>query len=106
MTSKIKEDSWVYVLVQNPESDEHIVGQHDPEHQIAFIPTFTDREAAMQGVINLPKEKGQKYEIQAIIYEDLEKYAAKGEFLIFILDDQGRIIDKRSPTLSEDKIID
>jgi hypothetical protein len=98
MTQKIKSDSWVYVLVQNPGSEEHIVGQREPEHQIAFIPTFMDKEAAMQGVINLPKDKGHKYEIQAIIYEDLEKYAAEGQFLIFILDDQGHIVDKRSPT--------
>ncbi len=100
MTHKIKADSWVYVLVQNPGSQEHIVGHREPEHQIAFIPTFLDKEAAMQGVVNLPKDKGHKYEIQAIIYEDLEKYAAEEQFLIFILDDQGRIIDKRPPIKS------
>ena len=97
MTNEIKADSWMYVLVQNPGSNETIVGQRDPKHEIAFIPTFTDRDAAMQGVINLPKDAGNKYEIQAIIYEDLERYAAENEFLIFILDDQGRIVDKRSP---------
>ena len=101
MTHNIDANSWVYVLVQNPGSEEQIVGQREPEHQIAFIPTFMDKDSAMQGVVNLPKEKGHKYEIQAIIYEDLEKYAAESEFLIFILDDQGRIIDKRSPTKSE-----
>ncbi|MGD9006734.1 MAG: hypothetical protein PVG41_02375 [Desulfobacteraceae bacterium] len=100
MTHKIKADSWVYVLVQNPGNAEHIVGQQEPEHQIAFIPTFMNKESAMQGIVNLPKDKGHKYEIQAIIYEDLEKYAAEGKFLIFILDDHGRIIDKRSPTKS------
>lgn len=100
MTDKIKADSWVYVLVQNPGSEERIVGQREPEHQIAFIPIFMDKESALQGVVNLPKDKGHKYEIQAIIYEDLERYAAEDGFLIFILDDQGRIIDKRSPTES------
>ncbi len=100
MTLDIKADSWVYVLVQNPGRNEHIVGHREPEHQVSFIPTFMDKEAAMQGVINLPKDKGHKYEIQAIIFEDLEKYAAGEDFLIFILDDQGRIIDKRSPTIS------
>ena len=102
MTHKIKADAWVYVLVQNPGSEEHIVGQRDPVHQIAFIPIFMDKESAMQGVVNLPKAKGHKHEIQAIIYEDLVKYASENEFLIFILDDQGRIIDKRSPTISAD----
>ena len=97
MTNDLSSDSWVYVLVQNPGSNERILGQHDPEHEIAFIPTFKDKDAAMQGVIHLPKDKGHKYEIQAILYEDLEDYAAKGQFLIFILDDLGRIIDKRIP---------
>jgi hypothetical protein len=98
MTHNIDANSWVYVLVQDPGSKEHIIGQREPDHQIAFIPTFMDKESAMQGIVNLPKDKGHKYEIQAIIYEDLEKYAAESGFLIFILDDQGRIIDKRSPT--------
>jgi hypothetical protein len=97
MTHKIKADSWVYVLVQDPDSRERIVGQREPEHQISFIPAFMDKEAAMQGVVNLPKDRGHKYEIQAILYEDLERYAVESDFLIFILDDQGRIIDKRSP---------
>jgi hypothetical protein len=97
MMSSMTPSSWVYVLIQNPGSNERIVGQHDPEHEIAFIPTFKDKEAAMQGVIHLPKDKGHKYEIQAIIYEDLENYAAKEQFLIFILDDRGRIIEKRIP---------
>ena len=100
MTDPIKADSWVYVLVQNPGGNEHIVGHREPEHQISFIPTFMDKEAAMQGAINLPKDKGHKYEIQAIIFEDLEKYAAREEFLIFILDERGQIIDKRSPLKS------
>jgi hypothetical protein len=97
MTHKIKADSWVYVLVQDPGSREKIVGQREPEHDIAFIPAFMDKEAAMQGVVNLPKDKGHKYEIQAIIYDDLERYAAESDFLIFILDDEGCIIDKRLP---------
>ena len=43
------------------------------------------------------KEKGKKYEIQAIIFEDLERYAADSQFLLFVLDDQGNVIDRRAP---------
>jgi hypothetical protein len=100
MTKKINADSWVYVLVQDPGSREQIVGQREPENRIAYIPAFMDKEAAMQGVVNLPKDKGHTYEIQAILYDDLERYAAESNFLIFILDDQGRVIDKRTPTSS------
>ncbi|MGD8833827.1 MAG: hypothetical protein PVJ84_01750 [Desulfobacteraceae bacterium] len=97
MTQQIDAHSWVYVLVQNPGSDDHIVGQMDSENEISFIPMFLNKEAAFQSVIHMVKEKGQKYEIQAIIYEDLEKYASKGRFILFVIDAEGKVIDKRVP---------
>lgn len=97
MTQQIDAHSWVYVVVQNPGSDDHIVGQMDSENDISFIPMFLNKEAASQGVIHMVKEKGQKYEIQAIIYEDLEKYAMEGQFILFVIDDEGKVIDKRAP---------
>jgi hypothetical protein len=48
-------------------------------------------------MLHLAKEKGQKYEIQAIIFEDLERYAAQSQFLLFVLNDEGEIIDRRTP---------
>jgi hypothetical protein len=97
MTIEINATSWVYVLVQNPGSDEQIVGQKDIASDIAFIPTFLDKDSAMQGAVHMVKEKGKKFEIQAIIYEDLATYAAQGEFFLFVLNSDGQIIDKRAP---------
>jgi hypothetical protein len=97
MTRHIDPQSWVYILVQNPGTDDRIVGQTDPEHNISFIPMFLDKEAASQGVIHMAKKKGQKYEIQAIIFEDLEKYAMQGQSILFIIDGDGKVIDKRAP---------
>jgi hypothetical protein len=97
MALKIDADKWVYVLIQNPGADDRIVGQMDTENDIAFIPTFMDKEAANQGVLHMAKEKGKKYEIQAIIFEDLEAYAANGRFILFVIDEDGKIIDKRAP---------
>jgi hypothetical protein len=97
MTIEINATSWVYVLVQNPGSDEQIVGQKDIASDIAFIPTFLDKDSAMQGAVHMVKEKGKKFEIQAIIYEDLATYAAQGEFFLFVLNSEGQIIDKRAP---------
>ena len=88
---------WVYVLVQNSGRKEQIVGQHDAEKDVAFIPAFPDKDSAYQGVVHMAKEKGQKYEIQAIILEDLLRYAAEGRFLVFILDGQGTILRRFSP---------
>lgn len=97
MTKEIKATTWVYVLVQNPGGAEQIVGQRDVESDIAFIPMFLDKDSAMQGVVHMVKEKGRKYEIQAIIYEDLASYAAQGGFILFVLNAEGQIIEKRVP---------
>jgi len=94
---KIAADTWVYVLVQNPGTDDQILGQRDPENDIAFIPMFLDKESANHGAIHIAKKKGKKYEIQAIIFEDLEKYAAQGQFILFVIDDEGSVTDKLAP---------
>ena len=97
MIEEIKATSWVYVLVQNPGGEEQIVGQKDSDNNVAFIPLFLDKDSAMQGAVHMVKEKGKKFEIQAIIYEDLADYAAKNGFILFVLDDEGRVLQKRDP---------
>jgi len=97
MTEAIHASTWVYVLVQNDGQNEQIVGQHDAENNIAFIPAFPDKDTALEGVVHMVKEKGRKYEIQAIILDDLLRYAADGRFLVFILDGQGAITAKFAP---------
>ncbi len=101
MTRQIDAQAWVYVMVQSPEKDARIVGQVDAENNISFIPMFMDKESATQGMIHMAKERAKKYEIQAIMFEDLEKYAAESQFLIFVLDDEGRVVDKRAPFQSQ-----
>jgi hypothetical protein len=97
MTIEMKATRWVYVMVQDPGKDERIVGQHDQERNIAFVPIFLTREAAQQAALFIAREKLEKYEIQAIIYEDLARYALGGGFLIFILDGSGKILDQIAP---------
>jgi hypothetical protein len=97
MTTTIDPHAWVYVAVQNPGNQETIIGQHDPENDIQFIPLFRDKNAAMQGILHLAKNRGQTMEIQAIIYEDLVKYAIQGGHLLFVLDGSGQILSKMAP---------
>ncbi len=91
-------DTWVYVVIQNPGGDERIAGQRDEAHDIAFIPAFKEKEAAQQGLLQMAREKGMRYEIQAILFEDLMQHASKGSYFIFILDADGKIIERYSPT--------
>jgi hypothetical protein len=68
----IEATTWLYRRhLQFPETSEQIVGQTDGEHDIAFIPAFLDKESAQQAMFHLHLEKKKKYEVQAIIYEDL-----------------------------------
>lgn len=97
MNKKIDANTWVYVLIQNPGGNEQIVGQHDKESDTSFIPAFLGKEAAEQGVMFMPREKGHKYEIQAIIYEDLSRFALENKFLVFILDKDGKVKEKLAP---------
>ena len=98
MAAKNELETWVYVVVQNPGNAEHIVGQEDAENRLAFIPAFTNKDAALQGMGKIIKDKGHRYEVQAIIFEDLIRHAAMGNFLIFFIDEDGTILKKYGPS--------
>jgi hypothetical protein len=102
MALNIKATDWVYVMIQNPGADERIVGQQDSQTGISYIPVFMDKDEAMQGAINIVKEKNKKYEIQAIILEDVQHYAAREKFDIFFIDAAGNVLDRLVPGSPED----
>ena len=91
------EDQWVWVVVQDPGGNEQFLGQHDEQEDISFIPAFTDKEAAQQGVLNLMRDPGHKYEVQATLREELVKDAAAGGFVVFLLNESGDILEKIKP---------
>lgn len=90
----IQADTWLYVAIQKIGNIDQIVGQTDTEHNVAFIPAFLGKDAAQQAMFHLHLEKKGKYEIQAIIYEDLAGYAMDGGFLIFVLDEEGNVLER------------
>ena len=93
MNTSIKKETWVYVVVQNPGVNEQFLGQHDQEANISFIPFFLDKDQATKCYVNLIREITQHYEIQAIIYEDLVHYAAEHKFLLYLLDETGKVLN-------------
>ena len=94
MGENIKKDTWLWVVVQDPDGKAEIIGQQDKEADVAFIPTFKSKEEAYQCFNLLARPAGKKTEVQAIIYEDLKQYAAEGGFMIFILNGQGEVQEK------------
>ena len=97
MDTSIKPDTWVWIVVQDPGGNEQFLGQTDKEENLDFIPTFLQKEDAQQCFPQMLKEKGRKYEIQAILFEELASDAAKHEFMIFMLNTDGEIIEKIKP---------
>ena len=88
---------WVYVAVENPGGKEGFVGYRDEPSGITYIPAFYDKETAQACFINLPRETGKKYEIQAVLFEELARDAAANTFLIFMLNEEGRVLLKIDP---------
>ena len=97
MLPKITPATWIWVVVQNPGGDEQFLGQHDDKKDVAFIPAFYEKGDAQQAIGQLITERGKKYEAQAILFEELAKDAAQHGFLIFMLNNDGEILEEIAP---------
>jgi hypothetical protein len=94
MKPTVADGQWVWVLVQNPDRDEIIVGQHHEEENISFIPTFLEKEEALKCYHRIVREKGTKDEFQAILFEELVEHAADHGFHIFVLNGEGKLLER------------
>lgn len=97
MSELVKSDEWVWIIVQDPEGNEQFLGQYDSERCESFIPAFLKKEEAQEGLKHLSCQSGYKYEIQAIRFDDLLKRVKANEFMLFILDGPGNILEKITP---------
>jgi hypothetical protein len=85
-------EGWLWVVVSDKGGEGHYLGLYDEGQEVHFIPVFESKEAANDCFLQLPREKGKKYEIQAVHIEELTKDAEKGGFTIAIVDADGKII--------------
>ena len=85
-------ESWVYVVVCDPGKSEQFLGLYDRERNVDFIPAFESKDAANDCFLTLPKEKGKKYEIQAVLMDELTVEATKNGFIVAMVDNDGNII--------------
>jgi len=97
MSKLVSDEQWVWVIVQDPGGNEQFLGQKDMEEGVSFIPTFLEKGEAEQGISRLPKEEGRKYEVQAILFEDLSRRAAENGFMLFLVNGTGRVLEKVMP---------
>ncbi len=92
MAEKQSNEGWVYVVVCDPEKDENFLGLFDEEKKVQYIPAFVNKESANECFLTLPREKGKKYEIQAIHIEELSEDAEKNGFVVAMVDGDGKIM--------------
>ena len=97
MKKELKPNTWVWVIVQNPGPQEQFLGQEYQDQNVSFIPAFFKKEDAQQCLVQMTTQKGDKYEAQAVLYNELVKTAAKHDFMIFILNSDGEILEKIKP---------
>jgi IMP cyclohydrolase len=93
MSESIGQEGWVYVIVSEKDGEGTYLGLFDEEQEIDFIPAFTSREAAQDSFLNLPREPGKKYEIQAIHIEELTTDARQSGFKVSLIDSDGKVVD-------------
>lgn len=94
MTEKDDEHGWVYVFVCDPGANESYFGLYNKEKELNFIPTFQTKEEANDCFLELPREKGIKYELQAVHIEELYEAAEQSGFVVAIVDSEGQIVKK------------
>jgi len=94
MSKLIEKDQWVWVVIQDPGGVEQFLGQQDAKNDETFIPVFLEKEEAQQGLSFLVREKGLKYEVQAILYEDLSQRAGEYGFMLLLLNGAGEVLEK------------
>jgi hypothetical protein len=94
MVEKVNAEGWVYAVVCTQEDDHHFLGLHNDEKNIDFIPVFENKEAANDCFLQLPREKGKKYEVQAVHIEELYEDAEKNGFSVALFDGDGSVVKK------------
>jgi hypothetical protein len=92
MTTEQNNREWVYVFVGKEGEDENLLGLYDETTKMNFIPTFASKDDAQECFLSLPREKGKKYEVQAVHIEELNEEAGKNNFMVAMVDKDGKVI--------------
>ncbi len=86
-------DKWYYLIVQNPDTPiAQFLGfsQDDGEK---FLPVFKSKQDAKACFSLMPKDLFTgKYDVHAVIEEDVRTAAKEAGHKIFILDEDGKIL--------------
>ncbi len=93
MSQSISNTTWVYVIIKKSNGSEQLAGFED-KNGVKYLPVIKSKEDSEVFLSYMDHEKGVRFEIQAIIYEDVILYAKENGFNIFIVDKNGKILEK------------
>jgi hypothetical protein len=94
MTENEYAKDWVYVFICDPGPKETFLGLYNKEKDVNFIPAFRSKEDANDCYLDMPREKGKKYELQAVHVEELFDSASKSGFVVALVDGKGNVLDE------------
>ena len=92
MTKDKSADEWVYVFVSTSGETESYLGLYSEEKKVNFIPVFKTKDDANECYLSIPRERGAKYEVQAVHVEELHASARQNDFTVALVDKDGKII--------------
>lgn len=92
MADTEKIEGWVYVFVCDPGGNETYFGLYNEAKDVNFIPAFRTKDEANDCYLELPREKGKKYELQAVHIEELHESASRNGFVVALVDGSGQVI--------------
>ena len=97
MSKLIQGNPWLWIVVLDPGGNEQFLGQQYKEEDISFIPTFLEKDEALECLDHLTRNEEKKYEVQAIQYKELAHDAVEHGFMLFILNGAGEVLEKIKP---------
>ena len=98
MSEAVELPKWIWVVIEKQGEKEGLLGQHDEEKGITFLPVFTNQEDGQAGLPLLRKKAEATYELQAMLSEEVALAARENHYEIFILDANGKVLERLVPT--------
>jgi hypothetical protein len=89
-----EQDTWIWIIVQDPGDNESFLGQYDEVNDVSFIPAFLKKQDALDVLEKLDRDKDKKYEVQTIKYGLLTGYGEEKGFAVFVINSMGEILNR------------
>lgn len=96
MAFSISNDTWVYAVVGNPGGDEKLTAFQNESGE-TYIPVLKTKNDAELFLSYMTREPGMRYEVQAVIFEDILKYARENQSIVYVVNAKGIVQEKGAP---------